>query len=72
MPKANRKGTSSTPFPFARQFTAPPFFMGLEDAKLKGKLLLDEVQRPRTTPDASPTKKRIVPAGKRTKSGKKK
>lgn len=44
MPKATKQGsTSSTPFQFARQFTAPPFFVGLEDAKLKSRLLLNAV-----------------------------
>lgn len=45
MPKATKQGaTSSTPFQFARQFTAPPFFLGLEDAKLKSRLLLNAVK----------------------------
>jgi hypothetical protein len=44
MPKATKQGTSSTPFQFARQFTAPPFFLGLEDAKLKSRLLLNAVE----------------------------
>lgn len=44
MPKAPRKETSPSPFPFVRQFTAPPFFVGIEDATLKSKLLLDAVQ----------------------------
>ncbi|HEY4246514.1 MAG TPA: hypothetical protein VGM64_06625 [Lacunisphaera sp.] len=72
MPKATRKGTTSTPFPFARQFTAPPFFVGLEDAKLKGKLLLEAVQRTRKTAVAPPAKKQVAPARKRAKTGKRK
>ena len=45
MPKAFRKDLSSAPFSLARQFTAPPFFMGLEDARLKGQLLLGAVKK---------------------------
>jgi len=67
MPKAIRKDTSSTPFQFARQFTAPPFFMGLEDAKLKSQLLLDAVKKSgKETTQVSSTKKRV-----KKKAGKK-
>jgi hypothetical protein len=67
MSKATRKGITSTPFPFPRQF-----FVGIEDARLKSKLLLDAVQRTRKTVDVSPSEKRAVPPGKRTKNRKKK
>ena len=53
------------PFPFARQFTAPPFFMGLEDAQLKGKLLLDAVQRTRKAAAVPAAKKRKVASVKK-------
>jgi hypothetical protein len=72
MSKATRKGITSTPFPFPRQFTAPPFFVGIEDARLKSKLLLDAVQRTRKTADVPPSEKHAVPPGKRTKNRKKK
>jgi len=71
MPKATRKGTTSTPFPFARQFTAPPFFVGIEDAKLKSKLLLDVVQRTRRTVDEASIKQPVAAVEKRTKTRKK-
>ena len=58
MPKATRKDTSSTPFQFARQFTAPPFFVGLEDARLKSQLLLGVVRSSATTPAVVPTAKK--------------
>ena len=50
MPKANRKEINPTPFPFPRQFTAPPFFTGLEDAKLRSQLLLAAVNSHAQTP----------------------
>jgi len=40
-----RKPTRSTAFPFIRQFTAPPFFMGLEDVKLRSELLLATMKK---------------------------
>ena len=63
MPKANRKDTSSTPFQFARQFTAPPFFVGLEDARLKSQLLLGVVRTSGKTALAIPVEKKL--AGKK-------
>ena len=74
MPKAPRQETSSSPFPFVRQFTAPPFFVGIEDATLKSKLLLDAVQHTGPVDQKAPAKKRkpvkkkkpkVVPAKKR-------
>ncbi len=59
MPKLTNKGTSSTPFQFARQFTAPPFFVGLEDAKLKSRLLLNAVEGSRKT-TAKPKARKAV------------
>ena len=47
MAKSSRKEISSSAFPFVRQFTAPPFFMGLEDAKLRAQLLVDAVTHSR-------------------------
>ena len=74
MPKATKQGaTSSTPFQFARQFTAPPFFMGLEDAKLKSRLLLNAVAGSRKTPATVKPKLKKSPAKKpvtRTKARK--
>jgi hypothetical protein len=58
MPKAARKDTSSTPFQFARQFTAPPFFVGLEDARLKSQLLLGVVRSSGTAPAVALTAKK--------------
>jgi hypothetical protein len=58
MPKANRKDTSSTPFQFARQFTAPPFFVGLEDARLKSQLLLGVVRSAGTASAVAPSAKK--------------
>jgi hypothetical protein len=45
MPKPPRQEISASAFPFVRQFTAPPFFMGLEDAKLRGELLVEAVKQ---------------------------
>jgi len=45
MSKSSRKEISASAFPFVRQFTAPPFFMGLEDAKLRGELLVAAVKQ---------------------------
>ena len=76
MPKAPRQETSSSPFPFVRQFTAPPFFVGIEDATLKSKLLLDAVQHAEPVDPKVPAKKRkavkktkrkAAPAKKRAK-----
>ena len=47
MAKSSGKEISSSAFPFVRQFTAPPFFMGLEDAKLRAQLLVDAVTHSR-------------------------
>ena len=72
MPKAIHKETSSTPFPFSRQFTAPPFFTGLEDAKLRSQLLLAAVNKSvkvtaETKPKKSAAKKAVKKPGKATK-----
>ena len=82
MPKAPSKAISSTPFPFVRQFTAPPFFVDIDDAKRKSQLLLDAVQHAgpveRQSPKKVATKKKsaAAPAKKRgikkVKAGQKK
>ncbi len=64
MAKAPRKETSSAPFPFVRQFTAPPFFVDIEDAKLKGQLLLEAVQHVGPPAKKAPAKRKIVKAAK--------
>ena len=48
-----------------RQFTAPPFFMGLEDAKLRAQLLVDAVTHSRARVAEAqakplPVKKKLV------------
>ena len=58
MPKAPLKEVSSSPFPFVRPFTAPPFFVGIEDAKFKSQLLLDAVQHAGPVDQKAPAKKR--------------
>ena len=73
MAKVPSKKINTAPFPFVRQFTTPPFFVGLEDAKLKGQLLVDAVQHAgkigkkveakRST--ANKTKRKVAPAKKR-------
>jgi len=61
MPKATRQAsTSSTPFQFARQFTAPPFFVGMEDAKLKSRLLLNAVAASRKAAVKPDVKKSVA------------
>ena len=84
MPKAPSKAVSSTPFPFVRQFTAPPFFVDIDDAKRKSQLLLDAVQHAapanKNTPakrkavkkkrTAAPAKKRVVTKTKTERHGK--
>jgi len=45
MPPAPHKEVSAAPFPFVRQFTAPPFSMGIEDAKLRGQLFLAALKK---------------------------
>ena len=61
MPKPTRQETSLPAFPFVRQFTAPPFFVGLEDAKLQGELLVDAVkQAAHRVEKAAAKKKRSV------------
>ena len=59
MPKAPRKATSGTPFPFVRQFTAPPFFVDIDDAKRKSQLLLDAVQHAAPVNQATPVKRKV-------------
>lgn len=73
MPKATKQSSSSTPFQFARQFTAPPFFLGLEDAKLKSRLLLTAMAGSRKGAAKPKTKKVLVKkrSAKKTKLGKK-
>lgn len=68
MPKASRPETSSSPFPFVRQFTAPPFFVGIEDATLKSKLLLDAVQHAGPVDPKAVSPKKRKTAGKKTKA----
>jgi len=72
MPKAAKRQSSSTPFQFARQFTAPPFFVGMEDAKLKSRLMLSAVEGSRKATLKPKAKKvaRKKPAAK-AKAGKK-
>jgi len=60
MPKAPRKEVSTAPFPFVRQFTAPPFFVDIDDAKLKSKLLLEAVQQSSPHEAKAPVKRKIV------------
>ena len=60
MPKPPRKETSPAPFPFVRQFTAPPFFMDIDDAKRKSQLLLDAVQHAAPVDQATPVKRKVV------------
>lgn len=60
MPKASRKESSGTPFPFVRQFTAPPFFVDIDDAKRKSQLLLDAVQHAAPVDQATPVKRNVV------------
>jgi hypothetical protein len=67
MPKAI-KPSSSTPFHFARQFTAPPFFVGLEDAKLKGRLLLSAMAGSRKGA-AKPKAKKVLAKKSLAKKG---
>ena len=82
MPKAPSKAVSSAPFPFVRQFTAPPFFVDIDDAKRKSQLLLDAMQHTGPANRNAPVKRQAVkkkaaaaPAKKRgikkTKAGKK-
>jgi hypothetical protein len=59
MPKAPRQATSATPFPFVRQFTAPPFFVDIEDAKRKSQLLLDAVQHAEPVEQKAPVKRKV-------------
>ena len=77
MPKAPHQESSSSPFPFVRQFTAPPFFVGIEDVTRKSKLLLDAVQHTGPIDQKTPATKRkpakkakIAPVKKRQKKGK--
>jgi hypothetical protein len=65
MPKAPRQETSSTPFPFVRQFTAPPFFVDIDDAKRKSQLLLDAVQHAAPVEQKTPAKRKSVKQPKR-------
>ena len=60
MPKAPSKTVSSTPFPFVRQFTAPPFFVDIDDAKRKSQLLLDAVQHAGPANKNAPAKRQAV------------
>ena len=60
MLKAPRKEISPAPFPFVRQFTSPPFFVGLEDAKLQSQLLLDAVQHAGVNAKKAPAKRKAV------------
>jgi len=64
MPKVPRKAASSEPFPFVRQFTAPPFFVDLDDAKRKSQLLLDAVQHAEPHPAKPPANRKAVKKGK--------
>jgi len=64
MPKANKQESDSTPFQFARQFTAPPFFVGLEDAKMKSRLLLTAMAGSRKGTVKAATKKASTPKPK--------
>ena len=78
MPKAPSKKISSAPFPFIRQFTAPPFSAGLEDAKFQSQLLLDAVQHTGTVvrkvatkrPAGKKPKRKVTPVKKRLGAGK--
>jgi len=70
--KASLKETSSSPFPFVRPFTAPPFFVGIEDVTRQSKMLLDAVQHAAPVDQRAPTKKRRVPKKKTTMSTAKK
>lgn len=68
MLKVPRKETSGTPFPFVRQFTAPPFFVDIDDAKRKSQLLLDAVQHAAPVDHAVPPKRKVVKKPKRKTS----
>jgi hypothetical protein len=65
MPKAPRKTISAAPFPFVRQFTAPPFSVGLEDARLRGQLLLDAVKHSGAKEKPAPVRRKAAGKGKR-------
>ena len=65
MPEAPRKQISSAPFPFVRQFTTPPFFVGKEDARFRSQLLLDAVQQTGTKTKKAPAGRKAVKKGKR-------
>jgi hypothetical protein len=77
MPKAPSKKISSAPFPFIRQFTAPPFSAGLEDAKFQSQLLLGAVQHTGTEgrkvaakrPTGKKPKLKVTPVKKRRGAG---
>jgi len=70
MPKVPSTKVSSAPFPFVRQFTTPPFFVGLEDAKLKGQLLVDAVQHAGKVGKKAPAKRTAGKKSKRKGAGK--
>ena len=65
MPKASRKETRTTSFPFVRQFTTPPFFVGKEDARFRSQLLLDAVEQAGSKAKQAPAGRKAVRKGKR-------